>query len=301
MAVGPPRPKGPHLNALRAFEAAGRLKSFSAAADELSVTPGAISQHVKSLEAWAEGDLFVRNARGVVLTPLGEELLPVFTAAFDRLGEAVQALRTKSAPDKIRIATLPSIAQLWLSGKLGQLRRIAPEISVSVVAVETPPNLAREPFDVTLFFREGAPEPDEIALFQDRIFPVCTPEIAGRLSDVGDLAAQTLLHDSTWDGDWALWLSQFPDAPHTNKRGPTHSLFSVALEEACNGAGVLMAHEALVAPRLQSGALVAPFPHKVTLERSLMMRLAPGFRDNPACRMLQRAMQEIGDENSPDK
>lgn len=292
MAIAPPRPKGPHLNALRAFESAGRLKSFAAAAEELSVTAGAISQHIKSLEAWAEGDLFVRNTRGVQLTPLGEDLLPGFTSAFDMLSDAVQALRTKSAPNKISIATLPSIAQLWLSGKLGALRRIAPEISVSVVAVETPPNLARDPFDVALFFREGPPEPDEVSLFRDRIFPVCTPEISARLTSVADLADETLLHDTTWAGDWALWFAQFPNAPRMGERGPSHSLFSVALEEACNGAGILMAHEALVATRLQSGALVAPFDQKLSLQRSLMMRLAPGFKESPVCNLLKRAMSE---------
>ena len=292
MSVAPPRPKGPHLNALRAFESAGRLKSFTAAADELSVTPGAISQHIKSLEAWAEGELFVRNARGVILTPLGDELLPDFTAAFDMLSDAVQMLRTKSAPNKISIATLPSIAQLWLSEKLGNLRRIAPDISVSVVAIETPPNLAREPFDVTLFFREGAPEPDEITLFQDRIFPVCTPEIATGLKSVDDLKSETLLHDSTWASDWEYWLTEIPNAPRLGKRGPTYSLFSVALEEACNGAGVLMAHEALVMSRLNSGVLVAPFEHKLPLQRHLMMRLTPGFRNKPTCKMLQLAINQ---------
>ena len=292
MAVSPPRIKGPHLNALRAFESAGRLKSFAAAAEELSVTPGAISQHIKSLEAWAEGELFVRNTRGVVLTALGEELLPEFTIAFDRLSEAVQALRTKSAPNKISIAALPSIAQLWLSEKLGVLRRIAPDISVSVMAVETPPNLAREPFDVTLFFAEGPPDKDEVALFQDRIFPVCTPEIDRRLKSTADLDGEHLLHDTTWADDWSLWLSQLPQAPRLGLRGATYSLFSVALEEACNGAGVLMGHEALVAAKLRSGALVAPFDHKHALEQYLMMRMAPAFKGTHACTMLEQALGE---------
>ncbi len=291
MAISPPRSKGPHLNALRAFECAGRLKSFAAAADELSVTPGAVSQHVKSLEAWAEGELFIRNAQGVVLTPLGEELLPGFTNAFDLLSIAVQELRTKSVPNKISIAALPSIAQLWLSEKLGRLRQISPDFSVSVVAVETPPNLAREPFDVALFFREGAPEADEIRLFRDRIFPVCTPEIAARLTSVVDLEGETLLHDTTWADDWALWLSQFPDATRVGKRGPAYSLYAVAVEEACNGAGVLMAHEALVATRLKAGSLVAPFDQKFSLGRSLTMRIAASFRDTPGCKMLLRAME----------
>lgn len=291
MAVAPPRFRGPHLNALRAFESAGRLKSFAAAADELGVTPGAVSQHVKSLEAWAEGQLFVRNAQGVALTKLGEELLPAFTTAFDLLGNAVQDLRTKGTPNKISIATLPSIAQLWLSERLGRLRQIAPEISVSVVAVETPPNLAREPFDATFFFRKGAVGPDEVALSKDRIFPVCTPKIATRLNSVSDISNETLLHDTTWADDWTIWLSHYSNAPFVGKSGPVYSLFAVALEEACNGAGVLMAHEALVEARLNSGALVAPFDQKLSMGRNLVMRLAPSFQDTPACKVLRRAME----------
>lgn len=290
MPVAPPRPKGPHLNALRAFESAARLKSFSAAANELCVTPGAITQHIKALEAWAENDLFVRRTRGVELTALGEELLPEFTEAFDLLGGAVQSLRTKSTPNKIRIATLPSIAQLWLSDKLGALRRIAPDVSVSVVAVETPPNLSREPYDVTIFFKSGELRTTEIPLFEDRIFPVCTPEIAGRLRSVSDLSNETLLHDSAWDGDWAYWLEHVPNAERSGRRGPTHSLFSVALEEACNGAGILMAHEALVTSKLESGALVAPFETKVPLDRRLVMEVAPRFQNTPVCKTLQRVI-----------
>ncbi|MBO9451302.1 LysR family transcriptional regulator [Tropicibacter sp. R16_0] len=292
MSVSPPRPKGPHLNALRAFESAARLKSFAAAANELSVTPGAITQHIKALEAWAESELFVRHKRGVELTPLGEELLPELTAAFDMLGGAVQSLRTKGTPNKIRIATLPSIAQLWLSEKLGKLRRIAPDISVSVVAVETPPNLAREPYDVSIFFKSGTLEKTETALFQDRIFPVCTPEAAARLNSVSDLENETLIHDSTWAGDWELWLKTFPEISRRGTRGPTHSLFSVALEEACNGAGILMAHEALVLAKLRSGALIAPFPEKVSLDRSLVMDVAARFQRNPAMPKLLQAMSQ---------
>jgi LysR family glycine cleavage system transcriptional activator len=277
---------------LRAFESAARLGSFTGAAAELSVTPGAIAQHIKALEAWAESNLFVRNSRGVVLTPLGEELLPSFTLAFDQLGNAVQALRTKSAPNKIRIATLPSIAQLWLSEKLGRLRQIAPEISVSVIAVEAQPNLAREPFDVTLFFQDGPVEAGDIALFQDRIFPVCAPSVASGLNRISDLDHASLLHDSTWADDWGLWLNSVPGTARVGLRGPVHSLFSVALEEARHGAGVLMAHEALVSPYLENNSLVVPFDHKLTLERRLVMRTATNFATKPAYKMLRLVMGE---------
>lgn len=277
MAIAPPRPKGPHLNALRAFEAAARLGSFTAAAEELSVTPGAITQHIKSIEAWTETRLFQRNARGVTLTPLAQELLPDFTRAFDQLGLAVHALRTKAAPRNIRLATLPSIAQLWLAPRLGLLRRAAPDISVSVVALETPPNLNREPFDISLFFSKSTPEENEIEILQDRIFPVCTPEIAARLSSVNDLAGETLLHDSAWSEDWPIWLASQATVGDLAPRSIVHSLFAVALEEARHGGGVLMAHEALVEGAMVNGDLVCPFTQVLDLPDRLLAKTNPHF------------------------
>ena len=290
MSVTPPRPKGPHLNALRAFESAARLGSFYAAAEELCVTPGAIAQHIKSLEAWAESPLFDRKARGVELTPLGEELLPLFTLAFDQLGEAVQALRTKAAPQKIRIATLPSIAQLWLPERLGDFRKIAPDYYVSVIATETTPNLSREPFDVTLFFQDNPLGKGDINIFQDRIFPVCNKEIGLRLHSVSALKNETLLHDSTWENDWNKWLSSAPGADNISTHGPVFSLFAVALEEARRGAGVLMAHEALVRSEVDKGELVIPFDHKVRLKRYLVMKNAPAFANSESCVLLRSVL-----------
>jgi LysR family glycine cleavage system transcriptional activator len=277
MAIAPVRPKGPHLNALRAFEAAARLGSFTAAAEELSVTPGAVTQHIKALEAWAEAPLFLRNARGVVLTPLAEDLLPGFTLAFDQLGAAVQSLRTKAAPGKIKVAALPSIAQLWLPPRLGRLRKAAPDIAVSVVAMETPPNLAREPFDLTLFYSADPLGVDEIEVSKDQIFPVCAPDIADRLASLSDLNNETLLHDGAWANDWDMWLSAQPDAGAITRSGTVHSLFSVALEEARHGGGVLIAHEALVQPLLDSGELVRPFAESLELPARIVAGIAPAF------------------------
>lgn len=112
------RPAGPHLNALRAFEAAARHQNFVSAANELHVTPGAVSQHIKTLEAWAGTALFVRRAHGVALTDAGRALVPEFVDAFDGLYSAVRALRSLQPITEVHIATFPSIAQLWLSRRL---------------------------------------------------------------------------------------------------------------------------------------------------------------------------------------
>lgn len=281
MAVSPPRPKGPPLNALRAFEAAARLGGFALAADELCVTPGAVAQHIKSLEAWVGTDLFERRSQGVQLTRVGARVLPEFVAAFDQLGEAVQTLRARAAPKHIRIVTLPSIAALWLSPQLPVIRAAVPDVTISIIAMETPPNLKRETFDLSIFYEAGGASSGAIELASDVLFPVCAPAVAKRLKTPFDLAEMTCLHDASWSGDWALWMDAFmPDTP-IDVRGPVYSLYSLAVEEAKNGAGVLIGHEALIRRHLDTGDLVAPFKGQVTQDRKLVMRVARSAVSNP--------------------
>jgi LysR family glycine cleavage system transcriptional activator len=261
--VAPPRPKGPPLNALRAFEAAARLGSFSAAAEELFVTAGAIAQHVKSLEEWAGAPLFERRAQGVRLTGAGAAVLPEFTAAFDRMGEAVRALKSQAAPQRLNIAALPSIAQLWLSPRLPAIRAALPEVSISVTAMEQPPNAKRELFDLSLFYLPEEEAGDGIVLARDVIFPVATPEIAAKLAGPEDLETFSCLEDVTWQADWALWQESAGVTGIGIRRGRAFSLYALAVEEARNGAGIVMGHEALVRSDLETGRLKAPFDLKV--------------------------------------
>ncbi len=269
MSVSPPRPRGPPLNALRAFETAARLGSFTAAADELCVTPGAVAQQVKSLESWAGAKLFKRKAHGVRLTELGANVLPGFIIAFDMMSEAAQSLRSQAAPDEVRIAALPSVAQLWLSPRLPAIRASHPDIGISVIASEIPPNLKREQFDLSIFFEDLPGDDAHIEICRDRIFPVCAPGLTGRLETPSDLSSVTCLHDASWSADWDRWLLATCPEQSIDTRGPSYSLYSLMLEEACNGAGVMIGHEALVYTQLESGALVAPFPNVVQLDRRL--------------------------------
>ena len=266
MAVAPPKPKVPPLSALRAFEAAARLGGFSAAAGELGVTPGAITAHIKALEADLGTALFERHAKGVRLTGLGARVLPEMSAAFDALGQAVQVLRAEAAPSVVHIATLPAIAQLWLSPRLPGLRAASPEISVSITAMEGPPNLKRAAYDLCLFYGDG---PGRV-LAEDVIYPVCAPAMADQLQSPVDLAHVPCLSDAVWAEDWAAWAETAGVAGFI-PRGPVFSLYALAVEEAAHGAGVLMGHEALVAGHLAQGRLVAPFAQRLRLKRSLRL------------------------------
>lgn len=266
MPVAPPRPRPLPLNALRAFEAAARLGSFVAAAQELGVTAGAVAAHIKTLEAEIGASLFERQKRGIAATALARRALPEFVVAFDTLGAAAQSLRREAAPQQVHIAALPAVAQLWLSPRLPVLRKAAPDIAISITALEAPPNLKRVPFDLSVFYR---PASEGQVLDEDVIFPVCAPALAKQLREPADLREVTCLTDAVWAGDWTEWLKKASPGLDFAPRGPVFSLYALAVAEAVNGAGVLMGHEALIRAELDSGRLVAPFETRVTLKRKL--------------------------------
>ena len=275
MPLDPPRPALPPLNALRAFEAAARHGSFQRAAEELAVSPGAIAQQIKKLEDWAGARLFERHAQGVTLTAKGAEVLPRLTQAFDLLGEAAQALRQSPGMAPVRIAALPAIAQLWLSPRLSALHEALPDVDISIHALDRRPRLSRGDFDVAVYMEPSDSTEEGKVLASNRLVPVAAPALADTIQAPKDLARATLLHDSAWDRDWRSWLSANNITGIAPERGPTHSLYSIAVERCMAGDGVLMGHTALLDPYLSDGRLVALFPEMAI----------PG----PSIRLFQRA------------
>lgn len=266
MPVYPPKPPEFPLNALRAFEASARLGGFAAAAVELGVTPGAVAAHIKSLEQQIGADLFHRKAQGVAMTPIAEKVFPQLQSAFDALAAASRSLREEAQPKQVHIAALPCLAQLWLSPRLPGLRGASPDIQLSITALEAPPQLKRSPYDLFLFYGNGSGD----RLADDFIFPVCAPELASRLTSPDQLREFACISDATWSEDWALWLRHI-GAATIKVSGPVYSLYSLAVEEAVNGGGVLMGHSDLVARHLADGRLVAPFTERLKLERGLYL------------------------------
>lgn len=291
MPVKPPRPRGPHLNAMRCFEAAARLGGFAAAGEELSVTPGAVSQQVKALEDWIGAPLFERRSQGVELTSLGGSVVDEFGAAFDALGGALHRLRAEAPKQMISIAALPSVAQLWLSPRLPAVRDAFPDHRISITALEVQPNLRRGLFDFSIFIGKPTKDKTEYILADDVIFPVCAPAIAQRLKSPSDLMDETLIFDSTWADDWPTWFANLGQSDDVVQDGPAFSLYSIAIDEARNGAGVLMGHQALIEQHLASGDLVAPFKEKVVTGKSLILEAAvPLSKSNTLGRIVKMLM-----------
>lgn len=292
MPVSPPVPRLPSLNALRAFEAAARLGGFAQAAEELQVTPGAVAAQIKSLEEEVGEALFERHARGVRLTALGERSLPRFVTAFDTLTDAVRAMKLDAAPGRVHVAALPALAQLWLAPRLPLLRERIPGLDISVTAMEAPPNLKRVPFDLCLFYHSPQ-SPGKSVLGADALVPVCTSKVAETLRKPEDLVDAVCLTDTAWAEDWRVWAAAACPEIGLVPKGPVYSLYALAVEEALNGAGVLMAHEALVADHLQSGTLVAPFSMRVPLPHVISMWSLPGGQGSGTAARVREELRKL--------
>ena len=153
----PDRRRLPPLNALRAFEAAARHESFHAAADELAVTPGAVAQHVKALEAWLKLPLFRRlPSRGVVLTQAGHRYAASVSRLLDELAEATRRLVQQDNPHVLTVSTIHSFAAQWLIPRLGAFRARNPGLDVRVVASNAVTDFAREEVDLVIRYGRGA-------------------------------------------------------------------------------------------------------------------------------------------------
>ena len=291
--LAPPKPAAPPLNSLRAFEAASRLGGFKAAAAELSVTPGAVAQHIKSLEAWAGASLFERMSQGVRLTSLGKAVAADFSQAFDHLGAAVLRLRADAGPQQIRIAVLPSIAQLWLARRMPRVRALSVNTTISITALDNPPNLLREPYDLSIFFAAEEGSGNRVELGNDRIFPVCAPSIAARLREPADLAHHTLIHDDTHKGlfelaEWQTWLDAAGVGNIDATRGGLH--FNVAdhgINAAVAGAGVVLGRETLAQADVEAGRLVAPFALKLKADFAFYVVSLENRAKEPAIAMFR--------------
>jgi LysR family transcriptional regulator, glycine cleavage system transcriptional activator len=169
----------PPLNALRAFEAAGRHQSFARAADELHVTHGAVSRHVRLLEQHLGVALFHRRAHGVELTGQGRALLPELTASFERIGLAA---RKVAADREIRVVAQPTLAARWLVPRLQRLHDLHPDLRVSLgLFLEGYDEFYRGGFDLGFGCHEterGRPEGIEaVPLRRLVLAPVCAPAL----------------------------------------------------------------------------------------------------------------------------
>ncbi|MEM1409579.1 MAG: transcriptional regulator GcvA [Pseudomonadota bacterium] len=257
----------PPLNALRAFEAAARHLSFSRAADELAVTPGAISQQMRILEDWIGVPLFKRDPKGITLTDAGQAALPHMREGFDRLLTGTRLMQAGRGPSRVNVSVAPSFASKWLVPRLDHFQALQPEVDVYVHADMEVVDFATSDVDVAVRFGKGQYEGlVSECLMSESIVPVCAPSLkAGDkpLTEPNDLKGHNLIHDDS-DGvpTWPMWLRAAGVESEIGNRGLRFSQSSLVIEAAVAGKGVALAKYALAEADLESARLVIPFRHE---------------------------------------
>ncbi len=254
----------PPLTALRAFEAAARHMSFAKAAEELNVTPAALSYQIKALEADLGTPVFRRLNRAVELTEAGRTLAPGTSDAFGTLSAAWRNAKRLNDSSVLTVTAGPAFTSKWLAPRLYDFAQAHPEIELRFHASLRIADFDRDEVDVAIRFGLGTTG-DVFAepLIQEWMTPMMSPELARDITAPADLAGATLIHDDSIaflepPCDWAAWCKAAEIHIDTD-HGPRFSQADHALDVAMTGAGVVLARVSLATRALETGRLVAPF------------------------------------------
>jgi LysR family glycine cleavage system transcriptional activator len=255
------------LNALKAFEAAGRHLSFTAAADELCVTLSAVSHQIRQLEEHLGVPLFHRTRKGLVLSAEGQLILPDLREGFDRIGAALARLDTRREEGVLTVSMLSTFAMRWFIPRLARFQEKHPAIEVRISTSVNWIDLEREGVDCAIRFGRG--DWSGLAchkLFDEVLQPVCTPALAAQLSRPQDLAEARLLHAQLRREDWKLWLTAAGLDGIDASKGPVFETRAFVIQAALQGLGIACLDPALVADEVAAGRLVRPFDLKIPIE-----------------------------------
>ena len=257
----------PPLAALRAFEAAARLESFSRAADEIHVTHGAVSHQVRALEAFVGVPLFAREGRGVVLTGDGRSLATEIRAALAQIGAAADAIRRRGQSNRLTVSVLPSFDSRWLMPRIGRFMAAHPDWEINIDSSAALADFARDGIDVAVRFGRGTwPGLDVEWLMDDEYILVVSPTLnGGRLpSRPNQLARYPLLRADV--EPWQAWCAAAGvDLKHPNV-GVDYQDMGVMLQGAVEGQGIMLTRHAIAASEIEKGTLVQLFDVAVPAE-----------------------------------
>lgn len=263
----------PPLTALRAFEAVARHLSMARAAEELHVTPAAVSQQIKLLEDQLGQPLFKRG-KALALSDAAEAALPLLTDAFDRLERAAARLRSGASDGPLVVSTPPAFAARWLVPRLEDFQSRHPEIELRLLATRRLVDFALEDVDCAVRFGDGDyPGLHVERLMAEAIIPVAAPSVAAEIASVADIARKPLLNDEWHTGnmafpDWETWLGSQGVTPDTPLRIKHFGESNLTIQAALSGLGVALVWRTLVEDDLRAGRLVW------LLDRTIATRMA---------------------------
>ena len=255
----------PPLNALRAFESASRHLSFTKAAAELNVTPGAISHQIKILEEQLETTLFRRLTRALQLTEAGKAAQPMLSQGFGMLIQSVEQVRAYNESGLLTISVSPSFGAMWLVPRLDKFRTLHPEIEIRIDGTDRCVDLTHDEVDVAIRLGPGGYQGVRVDwLFRQVNQPVCSPKLmSGKnpLNRPDALRHHTLIH-VVWketEASWRMWLLAAGLKDIEPTCGPHYSMENMAVQAAIDGHGVALVDDILAADDVAAGRLVRPF------------------------------------------
>lgn len=271
------------LTALRSFESAGRLLSFSRAAEELFVTQAAISRQIRELEALLGTKLFHRHHRAVTLTEPGARLLDRLSETFDAIADAVDEATSAPIVTELVVSAEPGFAACFLVPRLGRFRAARPDVEVEVLADPHIIEFRASRVDLAIRYDHGGaadwPRVDAEPLMTSQVTPVVAPsliESGPPIRKPADLLRYTLLHDDERAG-WTTWLEAAGVEGLPQTRGPVFNDHALVIQMALRGQGVALGDMPLLSEDIAAGRLIAPFP--LTIGTGAYWIVAPDLGD----------------------
>jgi len=247
------------LNAIRAIEIVARRGALAPAAEELGVTPGAVSQHLRRAEERLGISLFSRTPQGLRPSPALKQILPQLSAGFSALQDALAGLQPRN--EHVLTLTMGSVfASRWLIWRIGKFSALHPEIETRLVVTGRILDLAHGDVDCAIRYGRGDwPDAEAVLLGGTTYRPVVSPLLAGRIVKPADIASVPLIRDTSTMLSWEAWwqAAGFDAAPET--QGPTFDDPALAFDAAISGQGVLLAVDQMSADAVSDGRLVRPF------------------------------------------
>jgi len=291
--------KAQTLAALKTFEAAARLQSFTDAARELCVTTGAVSQQIRKLEEALGVELFVRRSRGIALTSQAQELLAVTQQSLQAIEKVIDSFNQLSG-DQVRLKSTPSFVFKWLIPRLQAFNSIYPEIRVETFADAALLDLNAGDFDLAINYGFGNyPGFEAVRFMGEHLVPVMSPDYLPEIDwqDPASWQQVNLLHDALpfpdaeRDAEWRFWLNKVGLSEVDSSKGHYFNRVDMAIAAASAGLGVALARQSLVAEELQSGRLVAPLG-AVESDSSYYILIPHAVRNSPSVTRLKNWLLE---------
>ena len=278
----------PPLEAIRVFELAGRYGSFTKAAREIGVTPGAVAHRVRKLEQYLGMELFVRRSGSVTLTAPGQSYLNAVRPCLSSLAQTTEQFRANTGTEALRLVSVEAFAEMWLMPRLPSFRSAHPEIAIEF-ETSLLDHHAVDPercdFDVWIAFVAEAPSGVRSKLlFDETLIPVCSPDFLasrGQPEQLADIREWPLLYDLAFDEFWAHWFASRGEGVPNLSRASGYRLYSMMIQAAIYGMGVALGHSRLVAPYLRSGMLKGLLGPPVEAPSSYFLAVAPRSQEKP--------------------